>query len=172
MTSGKTVAAELPRHSKRHRGLRFVVIAALAGSLPLILAACGSGDAPAQSAIAEMPGTVELNQTPFNDVPSGGGGTGNVDFHGKIYHFAIGGLGVEGSAIANIQTTGEVYRLGDIAGFSGIYRRATDTAFVSGHAGGGLWLQNEHATIVHLRAPPGGQMPDIGTDAVRVIVDE
>jgi hypothetical protein len=111
---------------------------------------------------------VELNQTPFNDVPPGGGGTGTVDFQGKTYHFTIGGLGIEGSAVANIQTSGEVYGLRDISGFSGTYRRTTDAVIVSGHASGGLWLQNEHATIVHLRVPPGGRMPDIGRDAVRV----
>ena len=147
------------------------VLTAFASGLSLALAACGTGSSPVQSVIADAPGAVELNQTPLNDVPLGGGGTGTVNFHGAIYHFATEGLGVEGSAIAILQTSGEVYRLGDIAGFSGTYRRATDTSFISGQATGGLWLQNEHATIIHLRVPPGGRMPDIGSDAVGVIVE-
>src|ERR1700689_5500245 len=81
------------RHSNRHRSFGAIVLAALAGGLPLALAACATGGASAQSQNAELPGTVELNQTPPNDVMVGGGGTGTVDFHGKIYHFAIGGLG-------------------------------------------------------------------------------
>jgi hypothetical protein len=160
------------RHSNRHRSFGAIVLAALAGGLPLALAACATGGASAQSQNAELPGTVELNQTPPNDVMVGGGGTGTVDFRGKIYHFAIGGLGIQGSAVAIIQTSGEVYRLSDIASFPGTYQRTTDTAFVSGRPSGGLWLQNEHATIMHLGVPPGGQMPDIGNDAVQVVVDQ
>src|SRR5579863_6163174 len=80
---GRTIAAKLPRHCQQHRGFGAFIVAALAGSLPLVVAACGTGAAPAQSAIADVPGTVELNQTPFNDAPPGGGGTGTVDFHGK-----------------------------------------------------------------------------------------
>jgi hypothetical protein len=160
------------RQSQRHRTFGAVVLAALAGGLSLALTACATGGNSAQSQIAEVPGTVELNQAPPNDMLVGGGGNGTVDFHGTIYHFAIGGLGVQGSAVAIIQTSGEVYRLGDIANFPGNYRRTTDTSFVSGPVSGGLWLQNEHATIMHLRVPQGGQMPDIGADAVRVVVDQ
>ncbi len=148
------------------------MLATFAASLPLALAACATGGASAQSQIAEVPGTVELNQTPINDALVGGGGTGTVDFHGTIYHFAIGGLGIQGSAVAVIQTSGEVHRLGNIANFPGTYRRTTDTSSVGTPASGGLWLQNEHAAIMHLRVPPGGQMPDIGSDAVRVVVDQ
>lgn len=158
------------RHSAQHRRFGAVIRAALAGSLTLTLTACATGGAQPQ--IEEVSGTVELNQTPINDVLVGGSGTGTVDFHGTIYHFAIGGLGVQGSAVAVIQTSGEVYRLSDIASFPGTYRRTSDTASVSGRPSGGLWLQNEHATMIHLAVPPGGQIPDIGSDAVRVVVDQ
>jgi hypothetical protein len=144
---------------------------ALAVSLSLILSACGNSAAPAQSDLVEAPGTVELNQTPPTDVPLGGGGSGTVFFHGKVYAFAIGGLGIDGSAVAIIRTTGEVYRLEDIAGFSGTYRRAPGAAVVPGQPSGGVWLQNERATILHLQDPPGGRMPNIGGDAVRVVLN-
>jgi hypothetical protein len=111
-----------------------------------------------------------LNQAPPDDIPPGGGGTGTVFFHGNVYRFAIGGLGIDGSAVAIIQTSGEVYRLAEIAQFPGTYRRAPGAAVVPGQAGG-LWLQNEHATVMHLRDPPQGRMPDIGRDAVRVVLD-
>ena len=79
------------------------MLAALVAILLPILAACSAG--PVQTDLAEAPGTVELNQAPPNDVPFGGGGTGTVFFHGKIYHFAIGGIGIDGSAVAIIQTS-------------------------------------------------------------------
>ena len=146
--------------------------AALAAGLSLLLAARGNGAAPAQSNVARVPGTVELNKALPNDVPPGGGGTGTVFFHGTLYHFAIGGLGVEGSAVAIMQTSGEVYRLEDISRFAGTYRRAPGASPIPGQADGGLWLQNEYATIVHLQVPPQGRMPDLGGDALRIVLDQ
>ena len=77
---------------------------------------------------------------------------------------------LDGSAVAIIRTTGEVYQLADIARFSGIYRKVPAGSVVPGQPSGGLWLQNERATILHLQTPPGGRMPDIGGDAVRVVL--
>jgi hypothetical protein len=146
--------------------------AVLAAFLSLALAACGTGAAPAQSNVARAPGSVELNKAPPNDVPPGGGGTGTVFFNGTLYRFAIGGLGVEGSAIAIVQTSGEVYRLENIARFPGTYRRAPNASVIPGQTVGGLWLQNEYATIMHLKVPPQGRMPDLGDDALRVVLDQ
>ncbi len=163
-------AAPALRRSRHCSASRAVVLAALVAMLSPILAACSVG--PAQPDLAEAPGTVELNQAPPNDVPFGGGGTGTVFFHGKIYHFAIGGMGIDGSAVAIIQTSGEVYRLQDIGQFPGTWRRAPSSSIAPGQPGDGLWLQNERAVTMHLRSPPGGRMPDIGTDAVRVVLDQ
>jgi hypothetical protein len=158
-----------------HRPLPALAIigaAVLAAFLSVAVAACGTGAAPAQSNVAQAPGTVELNKAPPNDVPPGGGGTGTVFFNGTLYRFAIGGLGVEGSAIAIIQTSGEVYRLENIARFPGTYRRAPNASIVPRQTSGGLWLQNEYATIMHLKVPPQGRMPDLGNDALRVVLDQ
>jgi hypothetical protein len=154
---------------RRHRAS--VETAAVVAVLSLILAACGTGADPAPSNIARTPGAVALNQGRSDDIPPGGGGTGTVFFHGNVYRFAIGGLGIEGSAVAIIRTSGEVYRLAEIARFPGNYRRAPGASVIGGQ-GGGLWLQNEHATVLHLKDPPQGRMPDIGDDAVRVVLDQ
>jgi hypothetical protein len=156
--------------ARRHRA--DAVTVAHAACLSLVLAACGTGTAPARSDLAQAPGTVELNQASPDDVSPGGGGTGTVFFHGKVYHFAIGGLGIDGSAVAIIQTSGEVFRLEDIERFPGTYRRASDASVIPEQAGDGLWLQNEYATVMHLRVPPQGHMPAIGDDAVRVVLDQ
>jgi hypothetical protein len=143
---------------------------AVAAFLSLVLTACGTARPPAE--LAQAPGTVELNQAPSDDVPVGGGGTGTLFFRGSLYRFAIGGLGVEGSAVAIIRTSGEVHQLADITRFPGTYQRAPSGSGSPGQTGSGLWLLNEHATVMHLRVPPGGGMPDIGNDAVRVVLDE
>jgi hypothetical protein len=150
----------------------FIVAAVLAVALSLVVAACGTGVPPAQSDAVRAPGSVELNKAPPNDIPPGGGGTGTVFLHGTVYHFAIGGLGVDGSAIAIMQTSGEVYRLEDIGRFSGTYRLAPKSVITPGQTGGGLWLQNEHATIMHIDVPPQGRIPDLGNDALRVVLDQ
>ena len=145
---------------------------AVLGSLSLILAACGLGSLPPRSDVAEVPGAITLNNGPINDLPSAGGGTGTVYFHGNTFRFAIGGDGVDGSAVAIIETSGEVYHLDDIAQFAGVYRRATNASSIAGASSGGLWLQNQHGTTIHLRTPPGGRMPDIGHDAVSIVLEE
>ncbi len=146
--------------------------AVLAASIALSLVACGSGSLPTRSDAAEVPGAIALNDGPINDLPSAGGGTGTVYFHGKTYRFAIGGDGVDGSAVAIVETSGEVYRLDDIGQFAGVYRRATSAPSVAGASSGGLWLQNQHGTTIHLRTPPGGRLPDIGHDAVSIVLEE
>ena len=136
----------------------------------MLLTSCGPGAAPAQPAVAQASGTVELNQAQPNDVPLGGGGTGTLSFNGTVYRLAISGLGVEGSAVAIVQTSGAVHGLQNIARFPGTYRR-TQAAGFAGQTGG-LWLQNEYSTVMHLNAPPQGRLPDIGGDAVRVVLDQ
>jgi hypothetical protein len=158
--------------SRPYPAFSVIRAAALAACLSFALAACGTGAAPAQSNVARVPGAIELNNVAPNDVPPGGGGTGTVFFNGTIYRFAIGGLGVEGSSIAILQTSGEVYQLSDIARFPGTYRRAPSAAVIPGQSSGGLWLQNEHATIMHLQVPPQGRLPDLGGDALRIVLDQ
>jgi hypothetical protein len=115
---------------------------------------------------------VELNQGPPSDKLVGGSGNGTVVFHGQALPFAIGGLGVDGAAIAVLQTSGEVYRLDNIASFSGTYRRAPADAIPASQSGNGLWLRNEQGTLLHLLVPPQGRMPDIGADGVRIVLGE
>jgi hypothetical protein len=144
---------------------------ALIGCLLQVLAGCGIGTVPATSGATQAPGTIDLNQTSSGDALVGGGGSGTVAFNGKVYHFAIGGLGVDGSAVAILATTGEVYQLGDIAQFPGTYRQASAGAPRPSQDGSGLWIQNEHGVTMHLRTPPQGQVPALHDDAVRVVLD-
>jgi hypothetical protein len=144
--------------------------AALAAGILLIVAACGPSVAPAQPDLA--PGTVELNQGLPNDTLLGGSGTGILAYHGQSIRFAISGVGVDGAAVAVLQTSGDVVNLRNLAGFPGTYRRAPAAPGGSGRDGGGLWLQNERRTMLHLEAPPQGRMPDIGNDAVRIVLDQ
>ena len=102
----------------------------------------------------------------------GGGGSGTVSFNGKVYGFAIGGVGVDGSAVALLATTGQAYRLSDIALFPGTYRQVSDAAPRPSQDTSGLWIQNEHGVVIHLRSPPQGRIPALRGDALRVVLDQ
>ena len=147
-------------------------LASFAMVLSLALVACGTGGTVVPADFGELAGTIELNQgEATNDTPLGGAGAGTVDVGGKVYHFAIGGVGVDGAAVSVIQTVGEAYRLrGSISGFPGTYRRAPSASVIPGKPGGGLWLQNERGALIHLLVPPGGRMPNIGDDGVLIVV--
>jgi hypothetical protein len=152
--------------------LRAARLMCLAVLLTQVLVACGTGTTAVPAGYGELPGTIELNQGQLTgDEPLAGAGTGTVDVAGRIYHFTIGGQGVDGAAVAIIQTVGQVYRLnGNISGFPGIYRRAPSASIVPGQPAGGVWLQNEHGTLIHLLVPSGGRMPDIRDDGVIIAV--
>ncbi len=136
----------------------------------LLLAACAP-HTPSPPAEA-VSGTVELNQGPPSDKLVGGSGSGTVVFHGQELPFAIGGVGVNGGGIAVLQTSGEAYHLDDIASFPGTYRRAPADVVPAALVGNGLWLRNEHGTLLHLVVPPQGRMPDIGTDGLRIVLEQ
>ena len=138
-------------------------------TIACLLSACAATSGADPSDIAELPGNIELNQGPTYDLPLGGDGTGTVFFHGQMYRFNISGLGLDGSAVAAIQTTGQAYRVHDIARFVGTYRRAPSGASLPAQAPAGLWLQNEQGTIIHLDTPPQGKMPDIDGDGVLIV---
>ncbi len=144
----------------------------LAACLLQVLAACGTNTIPASSGGTQAPGTIELNQqTASDDALFGGGGNGTVFFNGKAYRFAIGGLGVDGSSVAILATTGEAYQLGAIAQFAGTYRQASEGVPRPAQDTSGLWIQNEHGVIIHLRPPPQGRIPALRGDALRVVLD-
>lgn len=129
----------------------------------LLTAACTSATAPGRTDLGEVQGNIEMNQGPPNDVALGGGGNGTVFCNGQTYRFVIGGVGVDGSGIALLQTTGQVYQLRNISDLTGTYRKAP-----SNGPGPGLWLRNDKGTVIRIAVPPEGRIPDIGTDAVRI----
>ena len=160
------------RQSRAARGLRATTFAVLAAWMLSVLAACQINTNPASSGGIQAPGTIDLNQqTSTDDALFGGGGNGTISFNGTVYRFAIGGLGTDGSAVAILATTGEVYQLGSIGQFAGTYRQASDGAPRPSQDSLGLWIQNEHGVLMHIRPPPQGRIPALRGDGLRVVLD-
>ena len=155
------------------RGIKSILWAtALTFAVLQALSACANRTPPIPTDRTQAPGTVEWNQAPPNDTPEGGGGAGTVFSGGHLYHFSVGGLGVNGSAVAVIQTTGQVYRLANMAQFPGTYRQASPDAPPPMSDPSGLWLSNQQGVLIHLKIPAQGRMPTLGADAVRILLDQ
>ena len=67
------------------------------------------GSAFAQSSKLQQTGTITINQTQVAFIFSGNVGGGTLQFQGKSYPFTIGGLGVGGVGVSQIDAVGEVY---------------------------------------------------------------
>jgi hypothetical protein len=132
------------------------------------LAGCASSVKVGPSAIAGLTpdGTVTMDQVQVAYIASGGGGTGNLYYHGSAYPFTIGGLGVGGLGASTITARGEVYKLGSVASFAGAYGQARYGFAIGQASAGDLWLQNNAGVIMHLKAQRTGLMLSLGGDAI------
>jgi hypothetical protein len=139
---------------------------AIAAMLPF--AACSSSQTIGpQSLNGKQPdGTVDMNQVQAAFIGSGGGGSGTLNYRGKSYAFAVGGLGIGGIGASTINAQGEVYGLNKVADFPGAYAQGRYGFAVGSTSEGDLWLQNEKGVIMHLKAKRTGLMLSLGGDAV------
>lgn len=144
----------------------------------LVLAACsGTQSAPetqAEQTFDGQPpsGTVDLREIQVAYIGNAGGGSGTLTFQGETYPFDIAGLGVGGIGISTVDAEGEVYRLTDVADFSGAYA-AGEYGIVAGDASAGdIWLENNNDVILHLRAKREGLMLAVGADAIDIHLSE
>ena len=156
-------------HRSRHdlmraRFERLLCAAALMSSL----AGCTGNVKVGPEAVAGLApsGTVEMKQVQAAFIGSGGGGTGTLFFQGRSYPFTVGGLGVGGIGVSEIQAEGEVYKLASVSEFPGAYAQARYGFAIGTTSGGDLWLQNEKGVIMHLHAKREGLMLSLGGDAV------
>jgi len=150
---------------------------AAAGSAFLLLIGCsglgggsgtgGSGSSDAQANVGRpASGTLELREFQLAYLGSGTSGNGSLNFHGTEYPIKIGGLGVGGIGLAEIEAQGEVYDLSRIEDFPGTYGEVR-TGWALGQVGSGkMWLQNEHGVVLHLHAQREGIMLSMGADAI------
>jgi hypothetical protein len=132
------------------------------------LAACAGRVEVGQDAIAgKTPDAfVDMHQVQAAYIGSGSTGTGFIVFRGQTYNFNVGGLGVGGIGISEIDAEGEAYNLPNLSMFPGAYAQARYGFAAGTLSGGDLWLQNEAGVILHLKAKRRGLMLSLGGDAV------
>lgn len=111
-------------------------------------------------------GYVEMKTVAAAYIGSGTAGDGTLFHRGREYRFTVGGLGIGGLGISEMQATGEVFDMADVAQFAGAYAQGRYGWAVGTASGGDLWLQNESGVIMHLKAKREGLMLTLGGDAV------
>jgi len=156
-----------PKSKMHPRGLRAGVMGFALTAL-LSLTGCTGSVQVGPSAIANLTpdGTVNMEQVQVAYIGSAGGGSGTLYYHGSLYPFAIGGLGVGGIGASTISAEGEVYKLNNLADFPGAYGQGRYGFAIGDKSAGDLWMQNGAGVIMHLKAKRTGLMLSLGGDAV------
>ncbi len=123
----------------------------------LALAGCETppSQAPTAASIRGLRPSGHVAMTEFF-VSGSGVGSGTLTFKGKAYPFTLTGELIGLGAVAQLQGSGEVYNLRDLAQFSGAYVQGTRNLAVSGPGSGDLWLKNNNGVIMHLAAAQTG----------------
>lgn len=129
------------------------------------------GAAAAQSSALKQSGTVTIDQAQIAFIFSGNVGGGKLNYGGKTYLFTIGGLGVGGFGISEINATGVVYNLNSLNDFAGAYGQARAGAVLGKKSVGTLWLENSKGVYLRLDAKRTGIMLSLGLDAIYIDFD-
>jgi hypothetical protein len=137
-------------------------------SATAMAAACTSNVRVGPQAIAGRTpdGTVEMRMVQAAYIGSGNAGSGVLYHHGRSYPFTVAGAGIGGIGVSEIEASGDVYNLPDVALFPGAYGEARYGFALGERSAGELWLQNEAGVIMRLRARREGLMLSLGGDAV------
>ena len=141
---------------------------AMSLAVALLAAACSGNVKLGPEAVrGKTPdGWVEMKTVAAAYIGSGTAGDGTLFYRGREYRFNVGGLGIGGLGVSEMQASGEVYDMPDVARFAGAYAQGR-YGYAFGTAGSGdLWLQNEAGVIMHLKAKRQGLMLTLGGDAV------
>lgn len=130
------------------------------------------GSAFAQSTKLQQSGTITVNQSQVAFIFSGNVGGGKLQYQGKTYSFTIGGLGVGGIGVTQIDAVGEVYNLNKLSDFTGAYGQArTGLTIGENVMKSGFWLENPAGVYIRLEAKRKGVALSLGLDAIYIKFD-
>ena len=122
----------------------------------------------AQEAPPKPSGTVTIHQVQVAFIGSGSGGGGTLHFQGRNYPFKLGGLGIGGIGVTDIDATGTVYNLRRVEDFDGTYGE-TRTGWAAGSQGKGqMWMKNPNGVYIHLIAQRKGLSLNLGASGMVV----
>jgi hypothetical protein len=146
---------------------RFAFLAAAAALASLVACSGNQSVGPTTTLEGQIPdGSVQMRQIQAAYIGSGSAGSGTLEYRGSTYPFTVGGLGIGGIGVSEIQAEGEVYNLRDIRQFPGAYAQGRYGFALGTKSGGDLWLKNASGVVMHLHAKREGLMLSLGGDAI------
>jgi hypothetical protein len=125
----------------------------------------------AQTSDLKQSGTLTINQTQIAFIASANLGGGKLSYMGRTYEFTVGGLGIGGFGVSEIEAVGEVYDLTSLSDFEGAYGQARTGIVVDTVSAGELWLVNLAGVYIHLDTKREGLALSLGADAVYIKFD-
>ncbi|CAH2602483.1 conserved protein of unknown function [Rhodovastum atsumiense] len=134
-----------------------------------LLSACSGGGMPPEAYEGMMPdGEIHMREFQAAYIGSGTAGKGTLLYRGQSYPFDVGGLGVGGVGLSEVEAEGWVYRLNNILHFPGAYGQLRYGFAAGQKSGGDLLLENESGVIMRVRAKREGLMLSLGADVMRI----
>jgi hypothetical protein len=120
---------------------------------------------PTEQSIAGLApsGTVSLTET---FVGGAGVGQGVLSFRGQKHPFKLLGTVIGPGSLSRVEVAGDVYKLNNIADFSGPYAQGTGPVGLETGSTSNLWLQNKAGVIMHLRGKSSGVTLSLGRDEI------
>lgn len=130
-------------------------------TLMLVSIAVNAGD--------EKPaGTIKITETEVMALIGGSKGAGTLNFGGAEHEFIASGASVGASVgVQEMNITGEVYYLSDVADLAGVYFQVeVGATLVKGVSG--MWLKNKKGVTLHLKSNDDGAALVLGSGGLRI----
>lgn len=116
-------------------------------------------------------GTIVIDETQIMWVVGGDIGGGTLHFQGKSYKFKTDGLKLGGFGIQKVKLTGDVYHLGDISDFPGIYGVAEAGGTWAKVNKGDFVMKNDKGVVLHLKSGAEGFALDLGVEGLKITME-
>ena len=131
--------------------------------------ATGTGAALAQD--GRVDGRLQFSSTSFGLLFGYSQGDGSLEFQGKNYPFTVSGVKAATIGVSKVDALGQVYRLREIADFSGTYVNI-EGGFTLIQGGGSAMLRNEKGVTLFLQNVQYGLDLTLGGGGLSIALNE
>lgn len=141
----------------------------LAQMILTAMLATGTGAALAQD--GRVDGRLQFSSTSFGLLFGYSQGDGSLEFEGKNYPFTVSGVKTATIGVSKVDALGQVYRLREIADFSGTYVNI-EGGFTLIQGGGSAMLRNEKGVTIYLQNVQYGLDLTLGGGGLSIALNE
>ncbi|MCA9407301.1 MAG: DUF1134 domain-containing protein [Candidatus Omnitrophica bacterium] len=143
--------------------------------LARLLTVCGMVvllNAPMAGAKSDPTGSVEISIKEFAIGVGGQKGEGVLTFQGQEYPFKMKGMQIGSIGKVNVEATGNIYHLDDLAEFEGVYFQAKASITLKETGKSGVFLINRHGVTMYLKNDSEGFDLTLGRGGIKIKFDK